>query len=326
MVEANGVALGPDWLVHDLQRVEKLLLSTASASDHPLVAEASSHLMKAGGKRLRPALVLLSAHSGTPGRKETDLAAAAVELIHLASLYHDDVMDETETRRGVPTVHAKWGVDVAILSGDYLFARGCLLGAEAGGDVPELLSRGLADVCEGQIAEDEAVGDEERTVPQYLDTIGLKTAALFRTACEMGASTAGASAGACGALAAYGTSLGMVFQVMDDLLDLVGAEEEIGKQPGTDLREGVFTLPVLMGCDRDPGLRRDLARNDWVFEEVLDRLHSNGALSAAYGLAEREAAQARQALASLGAEGDWVEALEGVVSAVLAQVERPTIC
>ncbi|MDQ4144466.1 MAG: polyprenyl synthetase family protein, partial [Actinomycetota bacterium] len=116
--------IGPSWLVDDMVRVEDLLMETAGASQHPLVSEPSLHLLKAGGKRLRPALVMLASRAGRPGARSTELAAAAVELVHLATLYHDDVIDGTDTRRGVPTAHAKWGTDVAVLAGDYLFACG----------------------------------------------------------------------------------------------------------------------------------------------------------------------------------------------------------
>ncbi len=317
----EAAVIGPTWLVDDLLRVEELLLRTAGSSRHPVVAEAASHLMKAGGKRLRPALVLLASHSGEPGREATDLAAAAVELIHLASLYHDDVMDGTDTRRGVPTVHAKWGTDVAVLAGDYLFAQGCLLGARAGGEVPAILSLGLARVCEGQIAENQALGAAGRSVGQYVETIELKTAALFAAACEMGACTAGAEPERRRALRDYGMALGLVFQVIDDLLDLVGDPDIIGKPPGTDLKEGVFTLPVLLGCKRDPGLRALLERGERRLEVVLPRLRECGAIDAAFAFADERADAARARLDGLGSE-DWVVALRTVVSGVLAQADR----
>ena len=139
--------LSPAWLVDDMRRIEDLLLDTAGGSTSAVVGEASTHLMRAGGKRVRPALVMATSRVGETGRRSTDLAAAAVELVHLATLYHDDVIDETETRRGVPTVHARWGIDVAVLAGDYLFARGCTLGADAGGEVPGILARAIAEAA-----------------------------------------------------------------------------------------------------------------------------------------------------------------------------------
>jgi heptaprenyl diphosphate synthase len=310
---------GPGWLVDDLLRVEELLLVTAGSSRHPLVAEAASHVMKAGGKRLRPALVLLSSRAGKPGLRASDEAAAAVELIHLASLYHDDVIDQTDTRRGAPTVHSKWGIEVAVLAGDYLFAQGCLLGAASGGEIPTILSRALADVCEGQIAEDQVVGDPSRGVRDYMETIELKTAALFRAACEMGACSSGAGRRERGILASFGVGLGVVFQVIDDLLDLVGDEDLIGKPLGTDLKEGVFTLPVLIGCERDPSLRDALAHGERELEFVLGRLEECGAIEAAFEVAEREAGAARTAIASLGTDAEWTAVLDTIIAGVLAQ-------
>ena len=324
MTEApNGVPAGaqggPSWLVEDILRVEDLLLQTAGASGQPLVAEPSLHLLKAGGKRLRPALVLLSSHAGEPGLRATDLAAAAIELVHIATLYHDDVLDETDTRRGVPTTHAKWGTEVAVLAGDYLFACGSALGADASGEVPGILARSIAAVCEGQIVETGSVNDPERTPEQYLNTIRLKTAALFAAACELGAATSGADPHHREALVTYGESLGLAFQVVDDLLDLIGDPRVTGKEPGTDLREGVFTIPVLIACQRDPSLTRRLAAGDRELGSVLPALEASGALEAALALARSHGERAGSALEELPAE-EWTAALRTIVTGVLAQV------
>jgi heptaprenyl diphosphate synthase len=300
-------------------RVEEILLGAAGGSSNPLVAAASTHLVKAGGKRLRPSLVLLASRVGEPGRRETDLAAAAVELVHLASLYHDDVLDQTGTRRGVPTAHSEWGVDVAILAGDYLFAKGCWLGARAGDGVPLILSNAIAELCEGQIAESNAVGDPQRSVDEYLDTITRKTASLFRSACEMGASTAGAPLEDQAALADYGLNLGLAFQVVDDLLDFLGDPQITGKVPGTDLREGVYTLPVLIACERDASLQARLARGDRDLDRVLPVLESTGALDAAL---DEAASFGRRAASSLDGlpDDDWKAVLLTIVEGVLAQL------
>lgn len=311
----------PAWLVDDLLRVEDLLRATAADSQYELVAEASSHLIKAGGKRLRPALVLVTSRAGEVGRAETDDAAAAVELLHLASLYHDDVIDETPLRRGVPSVHNKWGNEVAILAGDFLFASGSLLGARAGDEVPAILARALADVCEGQIAETEWVGETGRTSDHYVETIRRKTAALFRASCELGAVTAGASPLYRPALAAFGENLGLAFQIVDDLLDFIGDPRVTGKTLGTDLKEGVFTLPVLLAAERDPNVTPELAPDRRELAVVLPMLHSSGALDLAFDRAAERVADARAALAELPKD-EWVEVLSGICDGVLGQV-RP---
>jgi geranylgeranyl pyrophosphate synthase len=309
----------PQWLASDLDRVEHLLSRSAGDSFHSLVSEASTHLIKAGGKRVRPSLVLLSSRAGQPGRETTDLAAAAIELVHLATLYHDDVLDETETRRGVPTVHSRWGIEVAVLAGDYLFARGCSLGAEAGGEVPGILARAIAQVCEGQIVEITTVGDSNRLVEEYLETIRRKTAALFRAACELGASTADAPHSHRTALAAFGEQLGFAFQIVDDMLDYVGDPETTGKIPGTDLREGVFTLPLLLACERDEHLRDRLADGERELSTVLPKLESTGALTSTLEMAARRAESALDSISVLPDE-DWRSSLEHLVDGVLRQI------
>lgn len=309
----------PEWLVHDLLRVEDLLIATASESVYPLVQEASTHLMKAGGKRLRPALVLVTSRAGEPGRTETDLAAAAVELLHLASLYHDDVIDDTKMRRGAPSVHSKWGNEVAILAGDFLFASGSLLGARAGAEAPAILARALADVCEGQIAETERVGDPSRSASQYVETIRRKTAALFRAACELGALTSGADDIVRERVVDFGENLGLAFQVVDDLLDFVGDPRVTGKTPGTDLREGVFTLPILIANQRDPAIAAELEPGKRELGRVLPMLESTGALDAAFDQARFYVDQASDSLSQLP-DSEWRSVLETISEGVLAQV------
>jgi len=307
------------WLADDVERVENILQVTAGASSHPLVSEACLHLIKAGGKRVRPTLVLLSSHAGEVGRHATDLSAAAAELVHLATLYHDDVMDETETRRGVPTAHSKWGTEVAVLAGDYLFACGCSLGADAGGEVPGILARAIAQVCEGQIVETASLNDPHRPVEDYVDTISLKTAALFRASCELGAATSGASALERSALVAYGEKLGLAFQVVDDVLDLLGDPSVIGKQPGTDLKEGVFTAPILLGCERDQRLAARLSNGERELEQVLPTLIATGSIEATIEMAERFRAEALAGLSALDS-GAWRDSLEDLIDAVMEQI------
>ena len=313
-----------DWLVQDLLRVEDVMRTAVTSSSHQLVNDAAMHLIDAGGKRLRPALVMITSRSGRIGDRRTDLSAAAVELVHIATLMHDDVIDETRTRRGVPTVHARWGIEVAVLSGDYLFARGCSLGAEAGGDVPRILADAIGRVCEGQIAETAAVGDPSRSVEHYMSTVEMKTAALFRAACELGGSTSGASTEVREALASYGAELGVTFQIVDDLLDLVGDPEVTGKMRGSDLREGVFTLPVLLAAARDDRAAAALRERDRDLDVVLDLVRETGALESAFREAEGRGREAVEALEPLGA-GAWVAALRTIVDGVLAQVRDASL-
>ncbi|MGH2699073.1 MAG: polyprenyl synthetase family protein [Actinomycetota bacterium] len=308
-----------NWLAGDVERVENLLQATAGASSHPLVSEACLHLIKAGGKRVRPTLVLLSSHAGEAGVYATDLSAAAVELVHLATLYHDDVMDGTDTRRGVPTAHSKWGTEVAVLAGDYLFACGCALGADAGGEVPGILARAIAQVCEGQIVETAALNDPERGVEDYIHTISLKTAALFRASCELGAATSGASPAERAALVSYGEKLGRAFQVVDDVLDLVGDPSVIGKQPGTDLKAGVFTAPVLLACRRVPALAARLSSGERELNQVVPVLHACGSIATSIEMARRFRSEALAELDALDA-GAWKDSLVDLIEGVLDQI------
>lgn len=309
----------PAWLKTDMERVEAILTSTAGASSHPLVSEASTHLIKAGGKRMRPALVLLTSMAGDPNGSATDLSAAAIELVHLATLYHDDVMDETEVRRGVPTAHSKWGTEVAVLAGDYLFACGCGLGAEAGGEVPGILARAIAEVCEGQIIETQALNEPKRPLEDFIDTISKKTGALFRAACELGAATSGLDGAQRAALIAYGAHLGLAFQLVDDLLDLIGDPEITGKQPGTDLKEGVFTMAVLLAAQRDDSLTQRLLAGERELDAVLPVLKQSGALDDAIRAARDERDRAVAQLEDLP-EGRWRDALSHLADAVLTQL------
>jgi heptaprenyl diphosphate synthase len=311
---------GERWLVEDMLRVEDVMIQAAGRSRHTLVSEASLYLLKAGGKRLRPALVMISSRSGEPGRRQSDLAAAALELVHLATLYHDDVIDGTATRRGVATTHSRWDTDIAVLAGDYLFACGSSLGATAAGEVPLILANAISEVCEGQIVETTAVGDPGRSIDEYIGVISMKSAALFRTACELGAATSGASAEHRSQLVTYGESLGLAFQIVDDLLDLIGDEAITGKIPGTDLRAGVFTAPVLLACQRDPKLKDKLSEGTGELDEVLPTLWSTGAITDGYAMAVSYAERGRQALEALPA-ADYRDILGTILDGVLAQVD-----
>jgi heptaprenyl diphosphate synthase len=231
----------------DRDRVESALLTSVRTRDAYLT-EIASHLIVAGGKRLRPVMTIAAAQVGSnvPVSDNVILGGISCELVHLGSLYHDDVMDEGTTRRGVETVNAKWGNLQAILAGDFLLSRASEIAASLGNDIAGLLARTIGQLCEGQIEELRHTYDLSRTVPSYLVSIEGKTASLFSTSARIGSIVAGHDATTIDALTNYGTSFGMVFQIVDDLLDIMATDEELGKPAGHDMEEGVYTLPVLL--------------------------------------------------------------------------------
>ncbi len=239
-----------------MRRVESRLRAVATTPDERL-AELALHGIEAGGKRLRPALVVCAAMAvgGHEAVSERVIdAATAVELLHLASLYHDDVLDTAAVRRGRPSANALWGNHAAVLGGDVLLSHAYRVAAELGAAQLRRLAYTLSALCSGQIAESAAQFDAARDVAHYDASIRGKTAALLATSCWLGAFTAGASPQAADAVACFGMELGVAFQIVDDVLDLYGHALQIGKPAGSDLRAGVFTLPVLMTLQRDPTL------------------------------------------------------------------------
>ena len=231
----------------DRDRVEAALLDAVRTRDAYLT-EIASHLIVAGGKRLRPVMTVAAAQVGgqSPVSDDVILGGISCELVHLGSLYHDDVMDESPERRGVETVNAKWGNLQAILAGDFLLSRASEIAASLGNDIAGLLARTIGQLCEGQIEELRHTYDRTRTVPSYLVSIEGKTASLYSTSARIGALLAGLPATQVEALTNYGTAFGMVFQIVDDLLDIIATDEELGKPAGHDMEEGVYTLPVLL--------------------------------------------------------------------------------
>jgi heptaprenyl diphosphate synthase len=232
----------------DLARVEEALRESVRAED-PFLTEVVSHLINAGGKRGRPLFALASAATAGPAIEPAGatavMGAVSVELVHLGSLYHDDVMDEAETRRTVESVNARWGNLKAILAGDYLLARASEIAASIGTEVAGLLARTIAELCEGQVYELQSTFNVGRTEEAYFRSIAGKTAALFATASRIGGLVAGVPDDHVDALTAFGHGYGMAFQVIDDVLDITATDEQLGKPAGHDLVEGVYTLPVL---------------------------------------------------------------------------------
>jgi heptaprenyl diphosphate synthase len=228
-----------------LTAVETLLRESVK-SDYPFVTETSQHLVTAGGKRFRPLVVLLASQFGDPAAPGVIPSAVVVELTHLATLYHDDVMDEALLRRGAASANSRWGNTVAILTGDFLFARASDILADLGPEAVRLQARTFERLVQGQIRETVGPGEGDDAVEHYLRVLADKTGSLIGTSGRFGAMLAGADDSAVEVLTRYGERIGVAFQLSDDLLDVAAESADSGKTPGTDLREGVPTLPVLL--------------------------------------------------------------------------------
>ena len=305
-----------------LALVEKALADNVR-SRAPFVTEAASHLLEAGGKRFRPLLVLLAAEAGP--RADADAvvtAACVVELTHLASLYHDDVMDEALVRRGADSANARWDNHVAILTGDFLFARSSELTAELGAEAVRIQSQTFARLVEGQILEGVEPGPTDDPVAHHLEVVAGKTGALIATSARYGALFSGCAPEVVEALTAYGDIVGTAFQLSDDILDIASDSVESGKTPGTDLREGIPTLPVLLAKrSTDPAdarlvelLDTDLT-DDTRHAEALRLLRAHPALDEARAYVVARAHEAK-ALLGILPEGPVRQALEDFADAV----------
>jgi len=288
------------------------------------VTEAASHLMAAGGKRVRPLLVLLAAETGErPADPGVITAACVVELTHLASLYHDDVMDEAALRRGADSANARWDNHVAILTGDFLFSKSSELTAELGADAVRIQAQTFTRLVEGQIQETVAPGPGEDPLEHYLDVVAGKTGSLIATSARYGAIFGGATADVQRALTEYGEIVGSAFQLSDDILDIASDSVESGKTPGTDLREGVPTLPVLMAkASTDPAdarllelLDADLS-DEALHAEALRLLRAHPAMQQARDYVVGQAAEAKERLSVVppGAVRDALEAFADLVA------------
>lgn len=306
-------ALGISNLPGDLDRVEAALKASVQTDD-PFLNDVATHLIAAGGKRLRPTLELCAAYvSGLEeASEESVMGAVAVELVHLGSLYHDDVIDEASVRRGVPSVNARWSNIVAILAGDFLLARASEIAADLGVEVAGLLGHTIAQLCKGQVLELQRLFDIERDEADYLGAISGKTAALMATSCRVGGLVSGLDRGAIEALTAFGHHVGVGFQIVDDVLDLVSDDSALGKPAGKDLAEGVYTLPVILALRRSPELRSLLGST--LDPEALARarrltLDDGRAVEASLAIAREHVASARRALEEAGLTGDLVEGM-----------------
>ncbi|NUO58951.1 MAG: polyprenyl synthetase family protein [Hamadaea sp.] len=290
-----------------LVRVEDRIVEAVDSAD-PFVAEAARHLLDAGGKRFRPLLVILTGYFGKPDPDRIADAGAVMELTHLATLYHDDVMDEAKLRRSAPSANARWGNSLAILVGDYLFARAAELAANLGTEAVKLQAQTFARLVHGQIAE--TIGPREADpIDHHLRVLAEKTGSLIATSARLGGMVSGVEEPMLGALSEYGETIGIAFQLSDDLLDIASESAQSGKTPGTDLREGVPTLPVLYAlADEDASpdaqrLREILAlgplTDDALHAEALGLLRDSAALKRARQTVHGYADRARDALTAL---------------------------
>jgi heptaprenyl diphosphate synthase len=312
----------------DLVRVEAALRGAVRTPDAYLT-ELASHLIVAGGKRIRPVVAMAAALTGVDEVSDDVVqGAVSVELVHLGSLYHDDVIDEAETRRGVETVNAKWGNLQAILAGDFLLSRASEIAASLGTEVAGLLAATIGRLCFGEIAQLRHTYSTARSEADYLESIEGKTAALFSTAARVGGIVAGHPRPQIETLTSYGRALGMAFQIVDDVLDLTATEEQLGKPAGHDLVEGVYTLPVIRTLAADgPAAAelRDLLGRPLEPAEVdkaLSIVRSSGTVPEAVEVGRRYAREARAATEGLPA-GPSTDALRAAPEALLASV--PTV-
>ena len=288
-----------------MQGVEELLREHIKG-DYPLVEETSRHLVAAGGKRLRPLLTLISSHFGDSTRNEIIPAAVVCELTHLATLYHDDVMDEAPLRRGVESANNRWGNTIAILTGDYLFSKASDLLADLGPEAVRLQARTFERLVIGQIMETQGPQNGEDPLAHYMRVVGDKTGSLIATSARFGGLLSGAPREITETLTKFGEQIGIAFQLADDVIDIASESNQSGKTPGTDLREGVPTLVTLnvmaSGKSEDADLQRLLSapiHDEDTVQQVLRALRTHDGLSQAREQLGQVAKQARAALGPL---------------------------
>jgi len=286
----------------DLGRVEESL-KLFTSSPNRLISEINTYLFQRKGKRIRPAILLLCSRLLNYRGDAHILMAALVEFIHTASLIHDDIIDHADTRRGRDSVHARWGANISVLLGDYLYIKSIGMSLESRHpQIIRLLTDVSSQMIEGELTEYEMSGNLEMAEQQYLDIIHYKTASLFSTACQIGGILAEASPEEQGYLFAYGHNLGMTFQIVDDLLDFRGDEKQLGKPTLSDLAEGRITLPLIysLHTDGNPSRRRlqhllkSGKRAEETQREILGIVESTGALDYTFRRAEEYSLKARE--------------------------------
>jgi heptaprenyl diphosphate synthase len=286
-------------------------LDEVTRSDDEFLTELAQHLLQAGGKRYRPLVAQVAAELG-PNRGNGPVeAGVSVELVHLGSLYHDDVMDDADIRHGVESVNHRWGNLKAILAGDFLLARASEIAASLGTEIAELLAATIARLCEGQVAELQRIYDPTRTEDAYFAAIAGKTAALYSTSCRIGALVAGSTRDDVERLTEFGHLYGVAYQIVDDVLDVVATEEQLGKPSGNDMREGVYTLPVIRLLRDDPdgplaailGGRLDDDQREEARRLVLDSRYIADSIDTALGYTDAAVDRLEPMNGSVAVEG-----------------------
>jgi heptaprenyl diphosphate synthase len=292
-------------LAEGMTKVESLLLSHIQG-DYPLVEETSRHLVAAGGKRLRPLLTLLASQYGDKNKFGIIESAVVCELTHVATLYHDDVMDEATLRRGVESANNRWGNTVAILTGDYLFAKVSALLADIGPEAVRLQAATFERLVIGQIMETQGPRNGEDPLEHYLQVVADKTGSLIAASARFGAMVSGAPSDIKETLTVFGEKIGIAFQLADDVIDIASESHQSGKTPGTDLREGVPTLVTLNVMKSTRAEDRDLIellkapiKDEAVVAQVLNTLRSHPALQESRDQLQQIARDARTALGPL---------------------------
>jgi octaprenyl-diphosphate synthase len=288
-----------------LDEVEARIAQQAAAFD-PAIEGYVSYAVGSRGKRLRPILALLSGGATGPVNAEHIDLAVVVELIHLATLVHDDIMDEAERRRGQPTVNARWGNSLSVLLGDCLFAHALNLATNFdNANISRVIARAAREVCSGEIIQTQHRFDLHLATEDYLRIVKMKTGSLFAAAAELGAAVNSAEPAVVSALKEYGMRIGAAYQIYDDCVDIAGSEKETGKTLGTDLRKGKLTLPVLMLLQSAPAIDRErfsafiLDDKSEEIAQVLKSASTNGALSASVELGQELIRKAQHELDQL---------------------------
>lgn len=326
-VDAAAFTQALELINPHLYSVEERIRAQARTFD-PAVEGYVSYVCDKGGKRLRPALALLAGGAtGKISSSHVDLAVI-VELIHIATLVHDDIMDGAELRRDQPTANAKWGNAITVLLGDCLFAHALKLATNfSNTEVCRRIADAAAEVCSGEIIQTQRRFDLKLTTTDYYRIIEMKTAALFSAACELGAFISESSPPVIGALKTFGAKVGTAYQIYDDCLDLAGTEEQTGKTLGTDLRKGKFTLPVLLMLQGGQGAERNGLRELLLGEEngngeaLAEMLNRSGSLQAAAQVARRMLVEAKTSLETVPTNR-YVNGLDAIADHVIGLIDQ----